>query len=227
MTPRPRSAAVRDRSLFSAPRILNEPAICEIFALEEDAAAARVVERLRGDHRRAVDPARAGRCAAARTSSRVSCGSAVTGRLSQSARTPFNPRAVYSPACASRAILLLLVLLSPGCSLVSIDLTPRIKPLEERTVEGSGRAKILLTDISGIHQRGGSSPTSGHRRPAAPRAAPGPPSRGAEEGRGGFERQGADRPDQQHRRHGDRVRHHVQGAGPLQARRRAFRSSPS
>src|SRR5206468_627564 len=59
----------------------------------------------------------------------------------------------------SRAIFLLLVLLAAGCSLISIDLTPRIKPLEERTVEGSGRAKILLTDISGFISEEGSSPT--------------------------------------------------------------------
>ena len=37
-----------------------------------------------------------------------------------------------------------------GCSVVSVDLTPRIKPLEEETVEGRGTAKILLTDISGF-----------------------------------------------------------------------------
>ena len=37
-----------------------------------------------------------------------------------------------------------------GCSVVSVDLTPRIKPLEEETVEGRGIAKILLTDISGF-----------------------------------------------------------------------------
>jgi len=37
-----------------------------------------------------------------------------------------------------------------GCSVVSVDLTPRIKPLEEETVEGHGHDKILLTDISGF-----------------------------------------------------------------------------
>jgi protease IV len=47
------------------------------------------------------------------------------------------------------AAFLALVLLA-GCSGVTIDLTPRIRPLEERTVEGSGKAKILLTDISGF-----------------------------------------------------------------------------
>ena len=59
----------------------------------------------------------------------------------------------------SRALVLIVLLLATGCSLVNIELTPRIKPLEERTVEGSGRTKILLTDISGFLSEEGSSPT--------------------------------------------------------------------
>src|SRR5213080_2930698 len=51
------------------------------------------------------------------------------------------------------------LLLAAGCSLISIDLTPRIKPLEERTVEGSGKAKILLTDISGFLSEEGQTQT--------------------------------------------------------------------
>ena len=58
----------------------------------------------------------------------------------------------------SRALVLMVLLLATGCSLVNIELTPRIKPLEERTVEGSGRTKILLTDISGFLSEEGSSP---------------------------------------------------------------------
>ena len=58
----------------------------------------------------------------------------------------------------SRALVLTALLLATGCSLVNIELTPRIKPLEERTVEGSGRTKILLTDISGFISEEGSSP---------------------------------------------------------------------
>ena len=58
----------------------------------------------------------------------------------------------------SRALVLTALLLATGCSLVNIELTPRIKPLEERTVEGSGRTKILLTDISGFLSEEGSSP---------------------------------------------------------------------
>jgi len=53
--------------------------------------------------------------------------------------------------------VILISLLAAGC--ISIDLTPRIKPLEERTVEGSGRAKILLTDISGFLSEEGQSQT--------------------------------------------------------------------
>ena len=48
------------------------------------------------------------------------------------------------------AALLALVVAVGGCSVVSVDLTPRIKPLEEETVEGRGTAKILLTDVSGF-----------------------------------------------------------------------------
>jgi protease-4 len=48
------------------------------------------------------------------------------------------------------AALLAVSLAVGGCSVVSVDLTPRIRPLEEETVEGRGTAKILLTDISGF-----------------------------------------------------------------------------
>ncbi len=44
----------------------------------------------------------------------------------------------------------LLALLLSGCSVLSIDLQPRIRPLEEDTVEGKGTAKILLLDLSGV-----------------------------------------------------------------------------
>jgi protease-4 len=37
-----------------------------------------------------------------------------------------------------------------GCSVISVDLTPRVRPLEETTVEGQGDAKILIVDISGV-----------------------------------------------------------------------------
>ena len=45
---------------------------------------------------------------------------------------------------------LLAVLLLAGCSVVSIDLRPKIRPLEEETVEGKGRSKVVLMDLSGL-----------------------------------------------------------------------------
>lgn len=46
--------------------------------------------------------------------------------------------------------ILVLVALLTGCSVVSIDFTPRIEPLREKTVEGTGDAKILLLDLTGV-----------------------------------------------------------------------------
>jgi len=37
-----------------------------------------------------------------------------------------------------------------GCSLVTLDFQPKIRPLEEETVEGKGTSKILLLDLSGL-----------------------------------------------------------------------------
>lgn len=37
-----------------------------------------------------------------------------------------------------------------GCSLVTLDFQPRIRPLQEQTVEGKGTSKILLLDLSGV-----------------------------------------------------------------------------
>ncbi|MEK7715080.1 MAG: signal peptide peptidase SppA, partial [candidate division NC10 bacterium] len=53
---------------------------------------------------------------------------------------------------------LVLALALPGCSLITLDLTPRIQPLAEQTVEGAGRAKILLVDVSGFLSDEGPSP---------------------------------------------------------------------
>jgi protease IV len=44
----------------------------------------------------------------------------------------------------------LAALLLAGCSVITLDLTPRVRPLEEETVEGRGDAKILLMDLSGF-----------------------------------------------------------------------------
>jgi protease-4 len=48
------------------------------------------------------------------------------------------------------ALAVLAALLVSGCSVLSIDIQPRIRPLREETVEGKGRAKILLLDLSGL-----------------------------------------------------------------------------
>src|SRR2546423_12474977 len=46
-------------------------------------------------------------------------------------------------------VLVALVALA-GCSVLSVDLTPRVRPLEEEVVEGKGTTKILLMDVSGF-----------------------------------------------------------------------------
>lgn len=51
-----------------------------------------------------------------------------------------------------RWIATLLALALSGCSGISIDFQPRIRPLHEDTVEGKGHAKILLLDLAGLLQ---------------------------------------------------------------------------
>jgi len=48
------------------------------------------------------------------------------------------------------AAIMFAALALSSCSLISIDLQPRIQPLVEETVEGSGTAKVLLLDLSGV-----------------------------------------------------------------------------
>ncbi|HKW95733.1 MAG TPA: signal peptide peptidase SppA [Methylomirabilota bacterium] len=48
------------------------------------------------------------------------------------------------------ALSLAALLALSGCSLVTLDFQPKIKPLEEKTVEGKGSDKILLLDLSGV-----------------------------------------------------------------------------
>lgn len=62
---------------------------------------------------------------------------------------PAGVRTILGPMGGVLRNLLVVPLLLAGCSL-SIDLTPRIKPFEEKTVEGAGREKILLLDLSGV-----------------------------------------------------------------------------
>src|SRR5439155_18204 len=84
------------------------------------------------------------------------------GRLTRRA-----PR--YTPYMRPLAALGLAVALA-GCSVISIDLTPRIRPLEEQTVEGRGEAKVLLMDVSGFISDEGSGPilTIGAEPPRVP-----------------------------------------------------------
>jgi protease-4 len=51
----------------------------------------------------------------------------------------------HLPALALAATIAL-----AGCSLVTVDFQPRIRPLEEETIEGKGKSKILLLDLSGV-----------------------------------------------------------------------------
>ena len=50
----------------------------------------------------------------------------------------------------THALALAGLLALSGCSLVTLDFQPKIKPLEEETVEGKGTSKILLVDLSGV-----------------------------------------------------------------------------
>jgi protease-4 len=60
-------------------------------------------------------------------------------------------------------------LLITGCSVISVDFSPRLRPLREETVEGHGAAKILLVDLSGfIAEEGAPSITIGSPPPRVP-----------------------------------------------------------
>ena len=52
------------------------------------------------------------------------------------------------PRLAALALASLVAL--SGCSLITLDLQPKIRPLEEETVEGKGTSKIVLLDLSGM-----------------------------------------------------------------------------
>lgn len=47
-------------------------------------------------------------------------------------------------------ILFLLLPLTCGCTLFNINVIPPVKPLEEKVLEGEGKPKLLLLDISGF-----------------------------------------------------------------------------
>jgi protease-4 len=59
-------------------------------------------------------------------------------------------------------------LLLHGCTLVNVDLQPRIHALEEETVEGKGKAKILLMDVSGVLSDESAGPLLGSAPPRVP-----------------------------------------------------------
>ncbi|MGH7374163.1 MAG: signal peptide peptidase SppA [Candidatus Rokuibacteriota bacterium] len=50
----------------------------------------------------------------------------------------------------AHALVLAGLLALSGCSLITLDFQPKIRPLEEETVEGKGTSKILLLDLSGV-----------------------------------------------------------------------------
>jgi len=55
-------------------------------------------------------------------------------------------------------LLLMMVLIGPACTLVEVNLGPKMAPLEERTIAGSGEAKVLMVDISGVMLPGNTRP---------------------------------------------------------------------
>jgi protease-4 len=54
------------------------------------------------------------------------------------------------PPLALAGLLALALPSLGGCSLVTLDFQPKIRPLQEETVEGKGSSKILLLDLSGM-----------------------------------------------------------------------------
>src|SRR5262245_8409619 len=71
-------------------------------------------------------------------------------RATASVEPPWGP--TYTAAMRWVRMLVGLALCLQGCSVLSLDLQPRIRPLAEQTVEGKGAAKILLLDLSGVLQ---------------------------------------------------------------------------
>jgi protease-4 len=47
-------------------------------------------------------------------------------------------------------VVVLTLALLTGCSVVSIDLTPPVRPLKESTLEGKGPDKILIVEVAGV-----------------------------------------------------------------------------
>ena len=53
---------------------------------------------------------------------------------------------------------LMIAVFMAGCSVISVDLSPKIRPLTEETVEGKSGPKILLMDVSGMLSDEGTQP---------------------------------------------------------------------
>src|SRR5262249_12081612 len=92
-------------------------------------------ERLRADHRAIIVARR-------EFANRLRLSALPRARI-----LPFMGAAIMRDA---RWLAVVAALLLTGCSVISIDLRPRIRPLEEETVQGRGSAKILLLDLSGV-----------------------------------------------------------------------------
>src|SRR5262245_30213102 len=75
-----------------------------------------------------------------------------TASQSQLRRSGHGSRRWYTAPMRARQLVAVLVLFMSGCSVISVDFQPRIRPLHEETVEGKGHAKILLLDLSGVLQ---------------------------------------------------------------------------
>src|SRR4030095_4576539 len=136
---------------------LERAGALQVLALEEDAAIARVVEGGGRDGGRAVDaagePLGGGPHVVDRQPRVRGHGAPIITEPASPDQPSRYTRAMPKSWCALQAvaglgprrdiksvILLAVALLAAGC--ISLDLTPRVKPLDERTVEGSGRTKI-------------------------------------------------------------------------------------
>src|SRR5204863_10058642 len=106
-------------------------------ALEEHAIPARLVDVRRRDHRRPVDV----------VGEPLRGGPHVVDSQPSARR---HEDRLYTRAMTTRPLVLLALTLLAGCTLISVDLTPKIRALEEHTVEGTRGPKILLTDVSGF-----------------------------------------------------------------------------
>src|SRR5437867_12235549 len=64
-------------------------------------------------------------------------------------------------------VALVLALGIAGCSVISVDLTPRVRPLEEESVEGRGDAKMVIVELAGVFSDAESAPILSLGNPAS------------------------------------------------------------